>query len=87
MCTGFHVKNPVVFLSDFNETSVFSTDFGSILISNVMKIRPMGAELFPADRRTHTHTYMKKPTVAFRNFANSPQNLYYIAVSFLHLQR
>jgi hypothetical protein len=35
-----------------------------------MKIRPVGAELFRADRRTD----MTKLTVAFRNFANAPQN-------------
>ena len=33
-----------------------------------MKIRPVGAELFHADRRTD----MKKLTVAFSNFANAP---------------
>ena len=33
-----------------------------------MKIRPVGAELFYADRRTD----MKKLIVAFRNFANAP---------------
>jgi len=34
-----------------------------------MKIRPVGAELFHADRRT----YMTKLIVAFRNFANAPK--------------
>jgi len=33
-----------------------------------MKIRPVGAELSHADRRTD----MTKLAVAFRNFANSP---------------
>jgi len=33
-----------------------------------MKIRPVGAELFRADGRTDTTL-----TVAFRNFANTPQ--------------
>jgi hypothetical protein len=34
-----------------------------------MKIRPVGAELFHADRRTDT----TKLIVAFRNFANAPK--------------
>ena len=39
-------------------------------ISNYMKIRPVGAELFHAGGRTD----MTKLTVAFRNFANAPKN-------------
>jgi hypothetical protein len=35
-----------LFLSDFNETSVFSTDFRKI---HFMKIRRVGADLFHAD--------------------------------------
>ena len=35
-----------------------------------MKICPLGAELFHADRRTD----MTKLIVAFRNFANAPKN-------------
>jgi hypothetical protein len=35
-----------------------------------MKIRPEGAELFHAGRRTH----MKKLIASFRNFANTPKN-------------
>jgi hypothetical protein len=35
-----------------------------------MKIRPMGADLFNADRRTD----MAKPIVAFRYLANAPEN-------------
>jgi hypothetical protein len=35
-----------------------------------MKIRPVGAELFNADRRTD----MTKLIVAFRNFANAPKS-------------
>jgi len=35
-----------------------------------MKIRPVGAELFYADRRTD----MSKLIVAFRNFVKAPKN-------------
>jgi len=35
-----------------------------------MKIRPVGAESFHADRRTD----IKKPIVALRNFGNAPKN-------------
>jgi hypothetical protein len=38
-----------------------------------IKIRPVGAELFHADRRTD----MKKVVVAFRNSANAPKNVVY----------
>ena len=45
-------------------------------IPNFMKIRPMGAELLRADRRTDgrggKQTDMTKLMVAFRNFANAP---------------
>jgi len=37
---------------------------------NFMKIRPVGEELFHADRRTD----MMELVVAFRDFANAPKN-------------
>ena len=40
-----------------------------------MKIRPVGAELFHADRRSDGQTHMTKLMAAFRNFANVPKNL------------
>ena len=42
----------------------------NLQIPNFMKIRPVGAELFHADRRTN----MTKLIVAFRNFTNAPRN-------------
>ena len=39
-------------------------------MSNFVKIRPVGAELFHADRRTDTHN---EPNSRFRNFANAPK--------------
>jgi hypothetical protein len=39
-----------------------------------MKIHPVGAELFHADRRTDEQTNMTRLLVAFLNFANASQN-------------
>ena len=51
MVIGLHVKCRL-FLSDFNETWIFWTDFSkNYQISNFMKLRPVGAALFHADRR------------------------------------
>jgi hypothetical protein len=47
-------------------------------ISNFMNIRPVGAELFLADRRTNGQmdrwTDMTKSIVAFPNFPNTPKS-------------
>jgi hypothetical protein len=40
-----------------------------------MKIRPVEAELFHADRQTDEQTYMKKLIVAFCKFAKAPENV------------
>ena len=67
MYIGIHVKYPL-FLGDYNGTCIFSTNFRKIpQISNFMKIRPVGVEMFHADGRTH----MTKLTVAFRDFAKA----------------
>ena len=48
--THLHVKYPLV-LSDFNETRIFAKTFAkNTLRSNLMKILPVGAELFHTDR-------------------------------------
>jgi len=56
MCISLLVKYPL-FLSDFYKTSVF---FDRLLkntqILNLVKIRPMGAELFHAEGRTERQT-------------------------------
>ena len=55
MSIGLHVKC-LLFLSDFNKTLSFFDRFSkSTEISNLMKIRPVGAELFHADRVTDRH--------------------------------
>jgi len=38
-------------------------------------MRPVGAELFHADRRTDRQTDMTKLTVDFQNFTNAPKNV------------
>jgi len=46
-------------------------------MSNFMKIRPVGAELFHADRRTDVRTNgqtITKVIIAFRNLANAHKN-------------
>jgi hypothetical protein len=40
-----------------------------------MKIRPVEAELFHAERRRDRQTYMTELITAFHNFANAPKNL------------
>jgi hypothetical protein len=43
-------------------------------MSNLMKIRPVGAELLLEDRRMERQTNMTELIVAFRNFRNAPEN-------------
>jgi len=45
--------------------------FKKIRMTNFMNICPLGAKLFPADRRTKGQTDMTMLIVAFRNFANA----------------
>jgi len=66
-----NVYRSSLFLSDFNESLIFSTNFRMILMSNFTKIRPVGAELFHADRQENG----QKLIVAFRNFANARKNV------------
>jgi len=73
MSSYLHVKYPL-FFSIFNETGIFSKVFRNITpLPNFLKIRPVGAELFHADRRTGRQPVMTKLIVAFRNFAKAPK--------------
>ena len=55
MYTGLPVKCPVL-LYDDHKNCIFVTDFRKILVKkNLMKIRPVGFELFHADGRTGGH--------------------------------
>jgi hypothetical protein len=64
----------VRFKWNLNFLSGFSKN---IQISNCMKIRQVGAEMFHADRRTDGRRDMTKLIVAFRYFANSQTNFTY----------
>jgi hypothetical protein len=58
MYIELHVKYPL-FMPDFNETLIFSTDFAkNTQMSNFMKIRTVGAELF---MRTDRHDKATSP--------------------------
>jgi hypothetical protein len=65
--TGLHLKYPL-FLFDFNETGIFSpVIFLNHQISNFMKIRPVGAEMFHAEGKERG-TDTTKLIVAFCEF-------------------
>jgi hypothetical protein len=70
MWKRLHVKYPLC-LWDINETWIFSTDFSKELKHQISSIRTVGAELFIGDGQTD----MTKLVVAFRNFANAPNDL------------
>jgi hypothetical protein len=71
MQTDIHVKYPL-FLSDFNETWIFSTDFRKTLNIKFQKIHTVGAS---CSVRTNGRTDMTNLIVAFRNFTNAPKKL------------
>jgi hypothetical protein len=67
-----------LFLSYFNISSVSSKFPNNPQKSNLIKIRPLGAEFFHEDRKTEKEIYIMKVTVAFRNFAKAPKNALYV---------
>jgi hypothetical protein len=55
MCTSLHVKYPL-FLLDYNDTRIFSTDFRKILKYQNDKIRPVESSCsMRMDGQTDTH--------------------------------
>jgi hypothetical protein len=65
MYIGLHVKYSL-FLSDFNGTRIFSTDFRKILKYQIWW------KYFQWEPSRSMRTEMTKLMVAFRNFANAP---------------
>jgi len=74
---GLHVKWPL-FLSDFNENWIFSTDFRRIFKCAISRNPTSGSEFIPrrqiqtdrrTDGRTGGQTDITRLIVAFRNFA------------------
>ena len=64
-------KAPAVLVTS-NSTCFLDRFSKETPISNFMKIRPVGAQLFHADGQTDRQTDMAKLTVAFRSFAKAP---------------
>jgi hypothetical protein len=73
MSTGLHVKYPYYFKISI-ELEISRQISEKHLHMKLMKIRPVKAELFHADRRTNGQTGMTNLLVAFRNVANAPKN-------------
>ena len=84
MYVGLQAKYPL-FLSDSNETRVFSVYLRKTLkYQNSMKIHPVGTEMFHAqgqmdgqrerERQTGRRTEITKLIVAFHNFSNASKN-------------
>jgi len=72
MYIGLYVEYRL-FLSDFNETWIFSIIFRKTkypILLNFMKIRPVGAELFHADGQT----WQSFNSRFSQYFANAPKN-------------
>jgi hypothetical protein len=84
MYIGLHVKYPL-FLSDFNETWILSTDFSkNPQISHFMKIRPMWAE-FHADGQTVLRMRLKMKRRNGLTVPNLIQGTVYYTINEGHL--
>ena len=70
-CTCVFMYSTCYFCQTLMKFSFFSTDFRKTApISDFMKIRPVGAELFHADGQTD----MTRLIISSHNFANAPKN-------------
>jgi hypothetical protein len=57
------------------KTPTFWTDFGkNTQLPNLMKIRPVGAEMFHVEAQTDGRTSIINLIVPFRTIANAPKN-------------
>ena len=80
--SGLHSKYSS-FLSDFKTWILSLESFSkNTQRSNFMKIRPVGAEMFRAERREDGRTDITKLIVAFRNFWNAPKTKCFIGLHF-----
>ena len=77
MYSGLHVKY-LLFLSDFNETGIFSTDFEKRSKIKFHEILSSGSRVVQwgrTDGLAYGQTEMTKIIVVFRNFAKAPKIL------------
>jgi len=74
MCIGLHVKS-LLFISDFNETSIFFDRFSKVLNYQISlkSIQWEPSFTLRTDGQTDRQTGMMKLTVAFCNFADEPK--------------
>jgi hypothetical protein len=72
MYTGLHVKYPL-FLSDFNETRIFSKVFFEKYLNIKLHENPFSGSRVVLCGRTDEQTDRMKLTVTFRNFAKAPK--------------
>ena len=75
-----HVKE-LLFLSDLGKTWIFLDIFSeNIQVSNFMKIRPVGAEVYLANWQTDRQREKTKLLITSCNFANVPNQVsrYYL---------
>ena len=80
MYFGFQVTYPL-FVSDFNETWIFSTNFRKMHVYKISWKSPYWNRVIPCGRTSGRHK--KKLIIAFRNFANAPKNFvnWYVCIT------
>ena len=71
MYIGIRVKYPVTLVGFWKKSEIWLWIFEKSF--KFHENRPVGAELFGADRETEGQTDLSNLIVAFRNFANAPK--------------